>query len=90
MCLDNDFIISKGFSKYHKLLLYFRTHVNIVEQLKEYNVFLNGEILLVDIEEINVLHNEQKNKIDVELKVRGIDSDVKSVLGSVYIFLYCY
>ena len=28
MCLDNDFIISKGFSKYHKLLLYFRTHVN--------------------------------------------------------------
>ena len=29
MCLDNDFIISKGFSKYHKLLLYFRTHVTI-------------------------------------------------------------
>ena len=53
---------------------------NIVEQLKEYNVFLNGEILLVDIEEINVLHNEQKNKIDVELKVRGIHPDVNSKL----------
>jgi phage tail tube protein FII len=53
---------------------------NIVEQLKEYNVFLNGKIPLGNIEEINVLHHEQKNKIDVELKVRGIDSDVKSVL----------
>ena len=40
MCLDNDFIISKGFSKYHKLLLYFRTHVNIGEHdlaIKDYS-----------------------------------------------------
>ena len=53
---------------------------NIVEQLKEFHVYLKGSILLGNIEEINVLHNEQKNKIDVELKVRGIHPDVNSKL----------
>jgi phage tail tube protein FII len=53
---------------------------NIVEQLKEFHVYLKGSILLGNIEEINVLHHEQKNKIDVELKVRGIHPDVNSKL----------
>ena len=55
---------------------------NIVEQLKEFHVFLNGLILLGNIEEINVPNLEQPTKIDVELKVRGIHPDVNSVFGN--------
>ena len=44
MCLDNDFIISKGFSKYHKLLLYFRTHVTKASVFEQYGK--SGEPLI--------------------------------------------
>ncbi len=65
----------------------FLHYTDIVKQLKEYNVFLNGSILLGkieeilrgDIEEIDVLHQKT---FDVELKVRGIDPDVISVFGN--------
>ena len=60
----------------------FLHYTDIVKQLKEYNVFLNGSILPGNIEEINMLYHEEPTKIDIELKVRGIHPDVNSVFGN--------
>ena len=79
MCLDNDFIISKGFSKYHKLLLYFRTHVTLT---KEIGTDPNSREIPSSIL-IRCYDYGPKGKLTIKVKKRGLFGGTTTVSHSV-------